>query len=74
MSGETTIAAGDLKVGDRFHYQGTVVTVLQAQEPTSDRFAQELIKYYAQRDDTKAKGYMVFGPFGAVTLASRNHD
>jgi hypothetical protein len=58
--------ASTLKPGDSFYKEGVRTTVLQEREQTTDRFGQELFRYWCRRWDTHVEGWCTFGPGGVV--------
>jgi len=58
--------AVDLAVGDTFTHDGVTVTVLKDSEPCSDRFGQDLFRYWCRREDSGCEGWCTFGHGGVV--------
>lgn len=58
--------AADLRPGDQFLSLGTPVTVLRDQEPWTDLFGRDMLRYWCRREDTGAEGWMYLGPTGVV--------
>jgi hypothetical protein len=56
-----------LQPGDRFRYRvrddvEVVVLVIRSRESWTDRFGREMWRYWCMREDTRAQGWMTFGP------------
>ncbi|MFY1620082.1 hypothetical protein [Micromonospora sp. WMMD736] len=68
--------ASALKPGDRYirtayntetgDDEDVIVTVLGEQQPCSDIFGRDMIRYWATRADTGAEGWVIFGPHALV--------
>lgn len=66
------IAVDALRVGDRILYSGAPCTILRDFEPCKDLFGREMHRYWSQRHDTDAEGWLMFGP-GAVVHEDPEH-
>ena len=56
----------NLRIGDRITYSGVVCTILADREPHTDVTGLPVGRWLAQRADTSAFGFLVFGDGATV--------